>query len=84
MVRPSYPFEMRAKGVSGQVLVRAIISAEGVPVHVEVISTTLDSFGDSAVKAIRQWYFEPARVDGISVAQSIVIPVRFELDEELG
>ena len=79
MVEPSYPAEMRKKGINGQALVKAVVSEEGIPVDVKLLSASLEQFGDSAVDAVKQWYFQPAVLEGVTVTQSIVIPVRFQI-----
>ena len=42
VVEPRYPSEMRRKGINGQALVKAVVSEEGVPERVELISASVD------------------------------------------
>jgi len=82
VVEPAYPMDMRRQGISGQALVKAHVSSDGVPVKVELISANWPSFGESAIKAVKKWFFEPARVRGVGVSQSVIIPIRFIIVEE--
>jgi protein TonB len=40
------------------------------------------AFSDAAVAAVKQWRFEPARLDGKPVDITVKIPVKFTLQEK--
>jgi len=79
-VLPEYPAIARARGVTGRVVLRAVVDRNG---HVEDGITVVGSmpvFDAAAVEALRQWLFEPGRDrDGTAVRVIIDVPVRFQL-----
>jgi hypothetical protein len=54
--------------------------APGFPATVDQPVEGHPAFSDAAIAAVRQWRFEPARLDGRPVAITVVVPVRFALD----
>ncbi|MCB1600145.1 MAG: energy transducer TonB, partial [Xanthomonadales bacterium] len=48
-------------------------------VSVERVEPDLKAFRLAALKAAREWQFQPERVDGIGIAGSALIPVTFSL-----
>jgi protein TonB len=77
---PPYPRESRLAGEEGMVLLSVGLSSFG---EIEGISVR-DSSGfsrldEAALQAVRGWRFRPARVAGIGVAASILVPVKFVL-----
>lgn len=84
MVKPAYPDQEREDGVQGTVILAVEVSAAGA-----VTGATVDkaveghpAFNDAAVAAVKQWRFEPARLDGKPVGIAIKIPVKFTLQEK--
>jgi protein TonB len=77
--RPQYPDAAFASKVEGTVLVEILIGEEGEVAHAEIRQSipTLDA---SALAAVRQWKFQPARVDGAPRAAVAQIPVGFRID----
>lgn len=80
-VRPQYPPVARARGQEGVVIVQAIIDRQGT-VEDEAVQVVKSQppFDDAAVKAFRQWKFQPGRDDGgHSVRVLVQQPIRFQL-----
>ncbi len=79
-VMPLYPAQARARGIGGEVVLRAIIARDG---HVEkdiVIAQSSPMFDQPAIDALRQWHFEPGRDrDGRPVRVILEVPIRFQL-----
>lgn len=77
---PDYPYEARLARIEGQVLLRAEINEHGLvdalTLHKSSGHTLLD---DSALRAVREWKFYPARSDGFAVATAVIVPVRFSI-----
>ena len=77
-VRPVYPqFAMAARS-SGSVLIEATIGADG-KVHNARVLRSVALFDQAALDAVRQWEFEPSRVNGEAVAVTMIIVVTFAL-----
>jgi TonB family protein len=76
---PVYPEAARQAGVTGTVMVQALIGKDGLVKDTRVMKSIplLDS---AAVEAVRQWKFKPALVKNEPVAVWVAIPVRFSLD----
>ena len=75
---PGYPDEAWAEGVTGDVLVRAVIDERGAVAEVEVLKGLPYGMTEAALAAIRQWRFTPATLDGSPVAVYRNLSVRFE------
>lgn len=76
---PAYPASALREHREGVVLLLVKVSAEGRPTSVEVrrgSGTRL--LDEAAVRAVRRWRFDPARMGGKSVASDVEVPVRFE------
>jgi TonB family protein len=68
-VLPDYPPAALAAGFEGVVTLAAVINSDGSLGAVEVVEDDKPhlGFGDAAMRAVRGWSFEAARVDGQSV-----------------
>jgi protein TonB len=80
-VRPQYPAVARARGVEGEVIVQAVIDRRGAvePEALQVVKSQ-PPFDDAAVRAFRQWKFQPARDDaGRNVRVRVEQLIRFSL-----
>jgi protein TonB len=80
-VRPQYPAVARARGQEGVVVVQAIIDRRGgVETEAVQIVKSQPPFDDAAMKAFRQWRFQPGRDDGGQNVRVLVQqPIRFQL-----
>ncbi len=87
--QPAYVEEARKCRVQAQVIVQSTIDAEGNVVDVELQDAELDfehlkklrkAFAEEAMKAIRQWKFEPATLDGKPVSVYYNLTVNFRLN----
>jgi protein TonB len=77
-VRPAYPLPAMAARVGGNVLIEATIGVDG-KVHNARVVKSIAVLDQAALDAVRQWEFEPSRVNGVAVAVSMVIVVTFAL-----
>ena len=77
-VKPSYPLPAMAARVGGNVLIEATIGVDG-KVHNARVVQSIAVLDEAALDAVRQWEFEPSRVDGVPVAVTMVIIVTFAL-----
>lgn len=80
--QPDYPGAMIRQGLEGTVTVRVTIGADGRVTGIEKIAATDDSFWLATQRhALRKWRFRAATRDGVAVASSKTLTVRFTLTE---
>lgn len=77
-VSPVYPPLAMAARQQGQVVIRMIIDERGLPVDVQAVSG-LPSLQGPALRAARQWRFEPARQNGQAVSATFLLTLNFVL-----
>jgi protein TonB len=78
---PSYPREARRRRQQGTVLLSVRVSAAGRADSIAVAASSgFGALDAAAVAAVREWEFEPGRLDGEPVASQVEIPIRFELE----
>ncbi len=75
-VAPIYPEIARAARVSGTVVVECTIDPSGRVVDARVI-TGHALLNESALDAVRQWRYEPTRLNRVPVAVLMTVTVRF-------
>ncbi len=77
---PVYPRVARKRGYEGVVLLKVLVGGDG---RVEDLlvskSSGYDVLDRSALKAVREWLFEPGNVDGKLVKMWVKVPVQFAL-----
>jgi len=77
-----YPLAARRNGDEGKVMLLVKVSAEGVPVKVDVFqSSGFPALDRAALDAVRAWRFVPARQSGKAVEGEVRVPVVFQLGE---
>jgi len=74
-----YPPEAKRKEVEGEVVLRVLIDDDGSVAKVEVLTDPGEGLAAAAVKAIRDFKFNPARLNGTAVATTITFTVGFEM-----
>jgi TonB family protein len=80
MVRPEYPPQMKAQGVEGTVLMRAVIGREGQVLNLEVMNTDVHpDLVQSAKEAVSQWRYQPTLLNGEPVEIITEITVNYTL-----
>jgi protein TonB len=75
-VEPVYPLRARKARVGGNVLIEATIGVDG-RVHNARVVNSIAVLDQAALDAVRQWEFEPMRLNGVVVAVTMVIKVAF-------
>jgi len=76
-VAPQYPFTLPTHGIHAEVILWAVVHADGSVAEVSVESSTNDEFNQSAIDAVKQWKFLPALRNDVPVACRIRVPVEF-------
>lgn len=67
----------RGVRVVGSVTVGLVVTSRGLPQNVEVIKSLEKDVDQSAVEAVKQWRFDPAKKDGKAVAVRIALELDF-------
>ncbi|MCO5113955.1 MAG: TonB family protein [Bdellovibrionaceae bacterium] len=76
-----YPLEARQKNISGYVILKILISENGVVQNVEVEeSQPRGIFDRAAIQSVKSWRFEPAMIKGKFAAAWTSQKIRFELN----
>jgi len=78
-VQPEYPFIAKQIHLQGTVVLKAVISREGVIEQASVI-TGSDLLARSALKAVRQWRYRPYYLNHEPVEVETQITVNFVLE----
>jgi TonB family protein len=77
-VNPVYPESARKRGVEGWVELAFTVTPNGTVDDVEVRNASpANVFDDAAVRAIRQWRFEPVERNGERVSQRAMVRLKF-------
>jgi TonB family protein len=71
------PEDPRGFRVSGTVLVGLVVSSKGEPKDVHVVKSLDKDIDLSAVEAVKQWHFDPAKKGDQPVAVKITVEIRF-------
>ncbi|HUA57987.1 MAG TPA: M56 family metallopeptidase [Verrucomicrobiae bacterium] len=80
--KPQYPPDLQQAGVEGVVLIRAVISKEGVVLNPVVINTVAEqAFSQAALDAVRTWRYKPSTLNGEPVESATTITIDFKLDQ---
>ncbi len=80
-VAPTFPFEMRRAGISGEVLVEFIVDSRGDVVAAQVIRSSQREFEQPALLAVEKWKFRPGRKGGRAVNTRVQQPITFNLND---
>lgn len=83
-VPPKYPESAIKARVQGAVYVRALINQAG-RVEKTVVLKRVDGspeLEESALEAVQQWIFTPAKVNGQPTSTWVVIPFKFQLRDK--
>lgn len=78
MINPVYPETARKRGIEGWVELAFTVMPNGTVDDVEVRNASpAEVFDDAAVRAIRQWRFEPVERNGQKISQRAMVRLRF-------
>jgi TonB family protein len=78
MVSPVYPEAARKRGIEGWVELAFTVQTNGGVDEVEVRNASpADVFDDAAMRAVKQWRFEPVERNGEKVAQRAMVRLKF-------
>lgn len=77
-VPPIYPREAAERGDEGEVKIDAAVNEIGKVTETKVLSGPMD-LRTAAMAAVREWTYQPAKLDGKTIATRVVVTVKFEL-----
>jgi protein TonB len=78
--KPVYPRASKALGEEGRVMLDVYVQADGTVGDIRLHqSSGFERLDDSALRAVRQWRFKPARQSGKQIAMWYVQPITFNL-----
>jgi protein TonB len=78
--KPDYPMIAKIRGWQGEVLLRVKVNESGISDAVEIErSSGFDALDESAVEAVKQWVFTPAKYGEEPIASAVIIPIVFTL-----
>jgi len=78
MAKPAYPAEAKQAGVTGTVVLEAMIAPDGTVRDVKVVSGP-PLLVEAAVNAVSKWVYEPVTMDGVAVAVRTKVTLNFGL-----
>lgn len=81
-VEADYPEAARAERLTGRVVLRLDIDAQGAVTHAEVVEPAGHGFDEAATAATLRFEFQPATRDGIPIASRILYTYLFALAPE--
>jgi protein TonB len=80
--RPLYPALSKRTGEQGRTLLRVHVTVDGRAAEVQIkTSSGSERLDQSALNAVRQWRFVPARRGEEAVAAWVLVPISFNLKE---
>ena len=75
---PIYPPELARKGMQGTVYVLFIVDKSGRTRDLKVQKSTHPAFNEPAIRAVKQWKFEPGKRKGQPVQFRMRVPITFQ------
>jgi TonB family protein len=78
-VSPAYPPIARSMGLQGEVTIDALIDSTGRVAAMKPLSGPV-ALQQAAMDALRQWKYEPARLDGQPVSTHLTVTMKFHLN----
>jgi protein TonB len=83
-INPVYPFSAKRRGVKGWVMIRCLVTKEGLPTKIAAVKAeptdVLEVFGPICVEAVKKWRFYPGEIGGDPVPTRVAFKVRFQMD----
>jgi len=71
----------RRKRIDGTVLISVTVDEHGMPVNIRVVEGVGYGLDEEAIAAVRQYRFDPARMDGMPIPVTISVEINFRLGQ---
>ena len=78
-VKPGYTADAMRRRVTGAVLLQCVVDREGIPTNVGVVQSLDGDLDQAALKALKEWRFEPGKKDGQAVWVQIQVKMAFTM-----
>jgi TonB family protein len=79
--QPVYPADLKAQGVTGRVVIQAVISTTGDVLNPRIVNTDVNpGLAQAALDAVKLWLYQPTLLNGQPVEAMTTVTVAFELD----
>jgi protein TonB len=76
----SYPPLAQQRGFQGKVMLKIMVSKEGRALRVVLVKSSGHTVLDrAAVKAVREWVFNPGKLNGVPIDMWVMVPVVYRL-----
>ncbi len=82
VITPQYPPSARDQGVSGQVVISAVIGKDGTVVRAQVTNDAPAELREAALRAAQGWTFTPPLLNGDPVEALTRITINFQLNPQ--
>jgi len=80
-VQPVYPDSAKSAGVSGIVILHAVVGMNGKPLSLRVMNSQVDpDLARSAVEAVSRWRYSPTLLNGEPIEVDTTVMVNFSLE----
>jgi len=80
--RAEYPADLQQQGITGTVMLKAIIGKDGWLLNPQVVNTEIHpALAQAALEAVRKWQYQPTLLNGQPVETITSIEIRFELNQ---
>ena len=77
---PIYPAIAKSRGISGKVILEVLVSENGEAQEVKISSSSGYAILDnSAIEAVENWHFIPAKKFGNNIQARILIPIEYKI-----
>jgi periplasmic protein TonB len=78
---PDYPAMSRRAGEEGRVVMKVLVSAEGLAEDVQIEkSSGSERLDNAAMDAVKKWRFIPAKKNNQPLSAYVLVPMKFSLD----
>jgi protein TonB len=78
-VTPHYPLSAKLDHVQGNVILSVVIDTDGSLRDIKVVASPRSDLTDASVEAVKQWKYEPFRLNGAAIPTQTTITVNFTL-----
>lgn len=78
-VKPKYTSEALRQKMQGQVIVQAVVDADGIVRRARVIGSLNPQLDAQALSAVHEWSFQPGTIDGRPTPVWVVLVLDFKV-----
>jgi protein TonB len=78
--QPGFKIDVKLEGAEGKILLEVVVKEDGSALNVRLISSSGSSLLDeSAIEAVKNWQFIPAKKFGKFVQAKVIVPIEFKI-----